>query len=136
MMAKRIRNDPSVEEESMMMTEAGVDVVGQSLAPQLGSDAEYLAQGKVDMRKLSVIGKEDIPFLLYANLRGRKVRTWRDIHDYLLNIFVSVGGRGRKDIIRMEGVSKGGLPPEPEPEQPGWFSRNILRKKPQVEDRL
>jgi len=136
-MAKNVRNNPSLEEEpAMMMPEAGVDVVGQSLAPQLGSDAEYLAQGKIDMRKLSVIGRDDIPFLLYANLRGRKVRTWREIHDYLLNIFISVGGRGRKDIIRMEGVSKSGLPPEPEPEQPGWFSRNILRRKTQQFDRL
>ena len=133
-MARR-RND---EEEPVMMAEAGVDVVGQHLAPQLGSDAEYLAKGKIDMRKLSIIQPDDIPLLLYAYIKGYRKgsKTWQELHDYLLNIFVSVGGRGRKDIIRMEGVSKGGLPPEPEPEQPGWFSRNILRKKPQVEDRL
>jgi len=131
-MAKR--EEP--QDEAEYAPEAAVDVVGQSLAPQLGSDAEFLAQGRVDMRKLSVIEKADIPFLLYARIKGKKWGTWKLIHDYLLNIYVSVGGRGRKDIIRMEGVSKGGLPPEPEPEQPSWIARNILRRKPRVEDRL
>jgi hypothetical protein len=88
----------------------GPEVVATSLAPQLGSETGFLAQGKVDMRKLSVIEERDIPMLIYAKVRGKKSPVWDLIADSFLNLKVSVGGRGRKDIIRMEGVSKGGLP--------------------------
>ncbi|MBW2672015.1 MAG: hypothetical protein JRD89_01200 [Deltaproteobacteria bacterium] len=97
------------------------------LAPQLGSDADYLGRGQTDMRRLSVITEADIPLLLYAKIRGRKSRVWRTIYDEFLNLRVSVGGRGRRDIIRMEGVSKGGVVNvESEIQKPNWFVRNVL----------
>jgi len=127
-MSRRRRNprDPMGEEWA---PELAVVVVGQHLAPQLGSDAEFLAQGHIDMRKLSIIGRADLPLLLYAYLRGRKVRTWEELHDYLLNILVSVGGRGREDIIRMEGVSRAGLPPQIVEEKEGMLSRVFRRRR-------
>lgn len=104
----------------------GPEVVATTLAPQLGSDTGYLAKGNFDMRKLSVIEQKDIPLLIYASIRGKKSRAWKDIYEMYLNLQVSVGGRGRRDIIRMEGVSKGGLPDYPsETEKPGWLQRNF-----------
>ena len=111
-----------------------MDVVGQHLAPQLGTDPKVLARGEYDMRRLSYIKPEERLAFLYSAIKGRRMEIWKFIHDYLLNINVSVRGRGRYDIIRMEGVSKGGLPPEPEQQQPGWFARNILRRKSKSEE--
>lgn len=104
----------------------GPEVVATTLAPQLGSDATHLGQGRFDMRMLSVIEAKDIPFLIYARIRSKKTPVWGTIHDGFLAYQVSVGGRGRKDIIRMEGVSKGGMPDvQPDLEKPGWVERNF-----------
>lgn len=117
---------PEVSVEPVNM---GPEVVATTLAPQLGSDAEHLSRGAFDMRKLSVIEEKDIPLLIYAKIRGKKTAVWHTIYDEFLNCKVSVGGRGRKDIIRMEGVSKGGLPDyQTEFEQPGWFARNFTQR--------
>ena len=115
----------------------GPEVVATTLAPQLGSNAQHLGRGDFDMRKLSVIEQKDIPLLIYAKIRGKKSTAWADIYAEFLNLQVSVGGRGRRDIIRMEGVSKGGLPEleSPAESKPGWIERNVFdrswRKKQQ-----
>jgi len=118
----------------------GPEVVATTLAPQLGSNAQHLGRGDFDMRKLSIIEKVDVPLLIYAKIRGKKSAAWADIYSEFLNLQVSVGGRGRRDIIRMEGVSKGGLPEaEPLPEKPGFLERNIFDrdwKKKQQDDRM
>jgi len=114
----------------------GPEVVATTLAPQLGSNAQYLGKGDFDMRKLSVITEKDIPFLIYAKIRGKKTDTWNSIFDMYLNLQVSVNGRGRRDIIRMEGVSKGGLPDmQMEEEKPGWLTRNVTNRKWQDKQR-
>lgn len=108
----------------------GPEVVATTLAPQLGSNAQHLGRGDFDMRKLSVIEQKDIPLLIYSKIRGKKSTAWAGIYDEFLNLQVSVGGRGRRDIIRMEGVSKGGLPEmEPTSEsKPGWIERNVFKR--------
>lgn len=107
----------------------GPEVVAQSLAPQLGSTPQHLSKGDFDMRKLSVIGEKDIPPLIYAAIKKRKNRTWAIIYDEFLNLPVSVNGRGRRDIIRMEGVSKAGLPEmNNEDTKPGWLERNVTNR--------
>lgn len=104
----------------------GPAIVASALAPQLGSDRNDVVRGRTDMRRLSVIKESDKPFFIYAKLRSRKSKVWATIRDELLNINVSVGGRGRRDIIRMEGVSKGGMVSvESEIERPGWIGRHI-----------
>lgn len=111
-------------------SDRGAEVVATTLAPQLGSDASHLGRGNFDMRKLSVIEENHIPLLIYSKLRGKKTGVWGEIYDMFLNLNVSVNGRGRRDIIRMEGVSKGGLPDiQPELERPGWLSRNVTDRK-------
>jgi len=108
----------------------GPEIVASTLAPQLGSDSETLTQGKIDMSLLSVIEKEDRPLLIFSHIRGRKFKIWRDIFDLYLKLNVSVGGRGRRDIIRMEGVARGGLPSvEAEIPKPGVLARNIWDRK-------
>lgn len=122
---------PPVPADNMPSYDAPVDrgpeVVATTLAPQLGSNATHLGKGDFDMRKLSVIDQKDIPLFLYAKIRSKKSKTWGVVYDEMLNLPVSVNGRGRKDIIRMEGVSKGGLPDYPqEVEKPGWLGRNFM----------
>lgn len=115
--------------EPMAPVDRGPEVVATTLAPQLGSDTSHLSKGNFDMRKLSIIEERDIPFLIYSRIRGKKAEVWQMIYDEYLNLKVSVAGRGRKDIIRMEGVSKGGIPESyPEAEKPGWFERNFVNR--------
>lgn len=115
----------SGEEESERVNMAG-EIVASSLAPQLGSDRDVVQVGKTDMRRLTVIRESEIPFLLYAKLRSRKSKVWGTIYDEILNLKVGVGGRGRRDIIKMEGASKGaGISVESEIMRPGWLTRNV-----------
>ena len=118
----------------------GPEVVATTLAPQLGSNAKHLSEGDFDMRKLSIIESKDIPFLIYAKIRSKKSKSWGSIYEEFLNLQVSIGGRGRRDIIRMEGVSKGGMPDmSSEIEKPGWLERNVTDRaawKKQKQDQM
>jgi len=107
----------------------GSSLRGSPLAPQLGTDTKDLAKGRVDMRRLSVLTPDDIQVLLYAKLKSRKSTTWKTLRDEYLNLKVSEGGRGRRDIIHMESVSRGG-PANLEPEmiRPGLIARNIYKR--------
>ena len=117
---------PEYELPPSAPVDRGPEVVATTLAPQLGSDTEYLSRGGFDMRKLSIINERDVPLLIYAKIRGKKSASWKSIYEEFLALQVSIGGRGRRDIIRMEGVSKGGLPDTyAEDNKPGWLSRNI-----------
>jgi len=111
----------------------GPEVVASTLAPQLGTQPIFLQKGRWDMTILSHIESVDRPFFLYAFLKGRKWPIWRRLHDYLLRLNLSVDGRGRRDIIRMEGVAKGGLPEIIETQKPGFFQRIFSRKKTELE---
>jgi len=102
------------------------DVVGTALAPQLGSSRKVLQKQEVDMRILSVIEKDLIGMLLYAKIKAKKSKVWELLYDDILHLFVSVGGRGRRDIIRMEIASRGGgADVESEIQKPGWLRRNV-----------
>jgi len=106
--------------------DTGSTVVASKLAGQLGTDTADLARNRYDMRRLSVIQNKDIRFLLYAKIKSRKSQVWRTLYNEYLNLKVSVDGRGRRDIIRMEAVSRGGAASvESEIRDPGWIGRNI-----------
>jgi len=123
--------DVMSEEEERFGFVAEQDVVGEALAPQLGTDSLDLDLGRFDMRRLTVIEKEQIGFLLYARIRAKKSKTWRLIYNELLNLYPSVGGRGRRDIIRMAAVSKGipaSVEGEIERHRPNILARNIYRR--------
>jgi len=106
--------------------DTGASVVASALAPQLGTDTADLFKARFDMRRLTVIRNSDIGLLLYAKIKSRKSRVWGDIRDEILNLKVSVDGRGRRDIIRMEAVSRGGAATvESEITKPGLLARNI-----------
>ena len=117
-----------------VMYDRASEVVASTLAEQLATEPYIMATGRFDMRKLSIIDERDIPFLLYAKIRGRKTRVWKEIYEDFLALKISIGGRGRRDIIRMQGVARGGLPYEfPEEEKPGFFAR-LLGRKPKVSE--
>lgn len=120
-------------EELIRMASMGMDlgagITASILSPQLGSDEAILAQGKTDMRRLTVIQKDDIPRLLYMKLRSKKSTLFATLYDEILNLNVSIGGRGRRDIIRMENVSKGGVANvEAEIQKPGLIARNTWNR--------
>jgi len=106
-------------------------VIASTLAPQLGSDSSILAQGRTDMRRLTVIARDDMRFVLYATVRAKKSPVWADLLEAYANWSVSVGGRGRRDIIRMEAVSKGGaaqVESEINLQPPNVLARNIYNR--------
>jgi len=112
-----------------VIVDPGSGIIAEALSPQLGTDPVALDSGRVDMRRLTVLDKEMLGPLLYASLRARSTRVWRNILDSYLNLSVSVGGRGRRDIIRMQGVSRG-IPQnvESEIQRPNWLARNIYQR--------
>ncbi len=117
--------------------EAGAAIVAESLASQLGSDQSDIDLGRTDMRRLSIINPSDVAFLIYAKMRARKARVWRMIYDEFLNLKPSVGGRGRRDIIRMEQVSRGGqVSVEGEIIKPGVLARNIYDRDWEQRERM
>ena len=106
--------------------EKGGSVVASKLAAQLGTDLVDLGKARFDMRRLSIIQEADVGLLLYAKIKSRKSRVWKTIYEELLNLKVSINGRGRRDIIRMEAVSQGGTADvESEIIKPGALARNI-----------
>lgn len=101
-------------------------VVASALAGQLGSDRNYTATGRVDMRRFTVIEEKHLPSLLGLKMLSKLMPVYEDYYTELLNLRVSVGGRGRRDIIRMEQVSHGGgvdVNAELEAVKPGWLGR-------------
>lgn len=104
----------------------------ESLAPQLGTDPIEIGAGKVDMRRLTIIGGDKMGAVLYAAVRARSSPTWATVLDWYMNVNVSIGGRGRRDIIRMEQVSRGGsvnvegelAAAKPE----SWVQRNVTNR--------
>lgn len=113
-------------EEEYRQPSIGSGLVGSPLAPQLGTNPRDIAKGKFDMRRLTVIEKEQMNSIMYATIRARKSPVWKTILDVIENWGPSVGGRGRRDIIRMEAVSKGGpASVESEIVRPGWAGRNV-----------
>lgn len=112
-----------------VIIDPGSAIIAEALSPQLGTDPQDMDAGRVDMRRLTVIDKEHRGLLLYAALRARSSRAWANIFDTYINLSVSVGGRGRRDIIRMEQVSKGvPVNVESEIQTPNWMARNIYRR--------
>lgn len=105
------------------------DMVGQSLAPQLGTDSMDLGMGKTDMRRLTIIPRELLMPVLYGEIRAQKSQTWFVVLDVLKNWSVAIGGRGRRDIIRMEQVSRGSggvnVEAEIESSKPNILARNV-----------
>lgn len=104
----------------------------EDLSPQLGTDPIDLEMGRVDMRRLTVLKHGKMSAVLYAAVRARSSPTWGTVLDWYLNASVGIGGRGRRDIIRMQQVSRGGsvnVESEIEAQRPeGWVERNITKR--------
>ena len=112
---------------------------GSQLIPQLGTSTRKLADGDIDMRLLTVImDPTEVPTslrpLLYVltradvTIHGRPF--WDSLADNALHLFVGVGGRGRRDLIRGEQVSKGGaVNVESEIRDYNWVQRNLTHRK-------
>ena len=109
----------------------GSAVVASALAGQLGSDPRVIGKARYDMRRLSVITDNDIPLLIYAEIRSKKSSAWGTFLDMFLNLKTSVGGRGRRDIIKMEQVSHGvptDVASELEAIKPGFVARHTTKR--------
>ena len=101
-----------------------------SLAPQLGTDPLLLAQAINDMRRLSVFEQKRVKAILYGLERAQTSKAWARLMDNYLSVAVSVGGRGRRDMIRMEDVRHGGAANVGEEinRPSSWIARNITNR--------
>ena len=115
------------------------------LVNQLGTSNRKLEDGDADMRLLTVImDPSDLPTsfrpILYVLTRDdvtrRRKPFWDALSDNTLHLLVGVGGRGRRDLIRGEQVSKGqAVSVESEIRTPGWVERNITRRNWEQEEK-
>jgi hypothetical protein len=102
------------------------EMPSEPLASQMGSDIQTLSEGKFDMEILSVIQPRHIRPLLYFSIDGEKNELSRELVEHFLKLKRSEGGRGLRDILRMESVRHGGaVNLESEIEKPNWFARHI-----------
>jgi len=107
-----------------------------TLSAQLGSAFKFLDEGEIDMRILGVLmdpkdvprGMRSLVFLAtYAELFEDEAVA--SLVKNFLHLTVAVRGRGRRDIIRMESVARGGqVDVESEIQRPGWLERNVLNR--------
>jgi len=109
------------------------------LVNQLGTSNRKTMDGDIDMRLLTVItDPSEVPTslrpLLYVltradvTIHGKPF--WDSLADNALHLFVGVGGRGRRDLIRGEQVSRGGaVNVESEIRDYNWLQRNITHRK-------
>ncbi len=99
------------------------------LVTQLGSDARYLARGKHNMKILSIIEKRLVLPLTYLDISAQDDSGDELLRDALLELYVSIGGRGRRDLIQGEGVMKGAQPNiEAEIERPNIIARHTYAR--------
>lgn len=127
------------EYPEMDLTEIGTS----SLAEQLGSASKFLEEGDIDMRILGVLmDPQDIPknmrslvyLLAYADLFNDDAA--KSLVKNYLHLTVAIGGRGRRDIIRMESVARGGMVDvSKEIQQPGWVERNFTNRNWEEKER-
>lgn len=119
------------------------EVGASSLASQLGSSFSFLDEGEIDMRILGVLmDPENIPkglrslvyFLTYAQLF--KDEAALALAKNYLHLTVAIRGRGRRDIIRMESVARGGaVDVESEIQRPSWLERNVTNRNWEEKER-
>ena len=117
----------------------------ESLVTQLGTAPKKTLDGDVDMRLLTVIrDPTEVPTsvrpLLYVLTRAdvtiHRKPFWESLADNALHLFVGVDGRGRRDLIRGEQVSKGqAVSVESEIKEPGFIQKYITRRNWEEEER-
>ena len=104
------------------------------LVTQLGSDARHLSRGINDMSLLSIIGGRQVLPLTYFIVSGIDDEGDKVLSDTLLKLYVSKGGRGRRDLIQGEGVMKGAQPnTEAEIERPNIIARHTYARDKEAE---
>ena len=118
---------------------------GSQLIPQLGTSSRKLSDGDIDMRLLTVImDPTDLPTslrpILYAKTRDDVTRLkkpfWAALVDNYLHLMVGIGGRGRRDLIRGEQVSRGQpVNVESEIREPGFIKKYITNRNWEQEER-
>lgn len=118
--------------------EEDLETEGQSLADQLGSGSRFLAQGVVDMRKLTYLcDPTSIPktfkHALYWTTYNDVINEEKDfseaISDNFLHLLNGIRGRGQRMILQAETVKHGGtIDVRHELEKPNILARNLWNR--------
>lgn len=116
------------------MSEEGAE----PLAAQLGSEPEFLADSSFDYSILSVTSPKHTRAILYFTvLAAANDENAKTILKAFYKAKVSEGGRGRRDILRMEAVRHGGSSNvESEIQKPeSWVERNVTNRNWEQKER-
>lgn len=117
------------------MSEAS-EMPSEPLASQMGTNIQTMSQGIWDMEILSVIQPRHMRSLLYFTVDGDRNETSALLVEHFLKLSRSIGGRGLRDIIRMETVRHGGaVNLESEIEKPNWFARHVYDRNWEAKER-
>lgn len=95
------------------------------LIPNLGSDEEYLIEGKVDVRRFSDIELIDVIWLnWFMNIPDKYGGEYaRDWSYNFLNLMYSVKGKHKKIVVNMQNAISGLPEPKKKEKDKGFFSR-------------
>ena len=107
-------------------SEQGSVIVAKHLAPQLGTDPEYLGQGRWDERKVAVLNDLTVSALSHFSFRNvyDGVRYWGHICEWELTGSQGIGGLGRRHMLQAIAASSGVQSIE-KAEKPNAIARNL-----------
>lgn len=114
-------------------------VVAEVLPPQMGSDPNYIAKGKYDIRRLTHLDDIDTLWISYFNLMddfegGEFAKAFSEQY---MNLRKSLNGEGLKYIVKMQMAASGNAgtltPPQ---DKRNWVERHITQrgKEPEKDD--
>ncbi len=107
------------------------------LAPQLASDSNDLAEGRVDVRRLTRLNKLEIVAISYFSQEAKlEENTWLAgfLNDYM-NLKMSEEGHERSKLI-VEALGKLGkesTPQKKKGDDRGWLGRNVTARNKGLE---
>ena len=117
-----------------MGEEEGKVTAEEALAPQLGTDTIDLMRGRINPARLSNINDIEKLWMSYFMSETLVPKedggdAAREFIEKYLNLAMSVGGRRVTQMIQMVAGSKGAASGVELVKKPGWFTRNILKRK-------
>ena len=90
-----------------------------------------MAKGEIDLERSSVLSDERDVFChaIWGEIPPEEGGNfWRRIKKSTLNLNISIGGRGRRDVLQGISGSKGVVSGVEFAKRPGWIGRNVTQK--------
>ena len=106
------------------------------LAREMGSDDEYLREGKVDWRRFSHLNPVDPYWMTHFKLKKKfKGGNWsKKYADHIGNMKYSIGGRHKRLAVNMQQATSGNTPSQDKPKKKRGIVDRLLGRKKELDE--